>query len=88
MIKGIFYRVLILVFVAVLTLIFTVGVCFAGDLSQKAKLGKRLFFDENLSTPPGMSCAMCHDPKTGFADLRRFYPTSHGVIPKLVDTMA
>jgi cytochrome c peroxidase len=25
-----------------------------------------LFFDENLSTPPGQSCAACHAPETGF----------------------
>ena len=30
------------------------------------ELGKKLFFDPNLSTPPGQSCAACHAPETGF----------------------
>ena len=36
------------------------------DLTPLELLGKKLFFDENLSTPPGMSCAACHAPETGF----------------------
>src|SRR5262245_47309952 len=38
----------------------------AGDLSPLEELGKRIFFDTNLSTPPGQSCASCHSPETGF----------------------
>lgn len=38
----------------------------ARDLTQMEQLGKLLFFDTNLSTPPGQSCATCHDPATGF----------------------
>ncbi len=38
----------------------------ADDLSPIEQLGKNLFFDENLSTPPGMSCATCHAPEVGF----------------------
>lgn len=29
-------------------------------------LGKMIFFDANLSEPPGQSCASCHDPSVGF----------------------
>jgi cytochrome c peroxidase len=29
-------------------------------------LGKRVFFDENLSEPRGVSCASCHDPNKAF----------------------
>ena len=29
-------------------------------------MGKDLFFDTNLSTPPGQSCATCHAPEVGF----------------------
>ncbi len=36
-------------------------------LSPKELLGKKLFFDENLSSPPGQSCATCHDRKGGWA---------------------
>lgn len=35
-------------------------------LTPIEQLGKALFFDENLSTPPGQSCAACHAPETGF----------------------
>ena len=46
------------------------------DLSE---LGRLLFFDENLSTPAGQSCASCHDPAAGFADPDKNSPTSEGV---------
>jgi cytochrome c peroxidase len=36
------------------------------ELSPMEKLGESLFFDTNLSTPPGQSCAACHAPGTGF----------------------
>lgn len=36
------------------------------SLTPVELLGKRLFFDTNLSTPPGQSCASCHAPETGF----------------------
>jgi cytochrome c peroxidase len=35
-------------------------------LTPEETLGKFLFFDENLSTPPGQSCAACHGPAAGF----------------------
>ncbi len=50
------------------------------ELTQIQKLGKLLFFDPNLSTPNGMSCATCHDPKVAFADPRSSFPVSGGVI--------
>lgn len=33
-------------------------------LTLDQQLGKQLFFDTNLSSPPGQSCASCHDIKT------------------------
>lgn len=36
------------------------------SLSPLEQLGKMLYFDENLSTPPGQSCATCHAPEVGF----------------------
>jgi cytochrome c peroxidase len=36
------------------------------SLTPEETLGKFLFFDENLSTPPGQACAACHDPAAGF----------------------
>jgi len=38
----------------------------AEDLAPIEQLGKALFFDTNLSTPPGQSCAACHAPEVGF----------------------
>ena len=35
-------------------------------LTQKELLGKKLFFDANLSEPRGQACAACHAPGTGF----------------------
>ena len=49
------------------------------QLSPLETLGKHLFFDEDLSTPPGQSCASCHAPEVGFTG-----PTSeinaHGAV--------
>jgi len=48
-------------------------------LTQKQSLGKKLFFDKNLSTPVGQACADCHAPETGFANPNADYPVSQGV---------
>ncbi|MEW5757822.1 MAG: cytochrome c peroxidase [Pseudomonadota bacterium] len=37
-----------------------------GPLTKKQLLGKALFFDTNLSTPKGQSCAVCHGPEVGW----------------------
>lgn len=42
------------------------GVASANGSASLEQLGKALFFDENLSTPPGQSCATCHAPEAGF----------------------
>jgi len=39
------------------------------DSDLRASIGRRAFFDPNLSTPPGTSCASCHDPEHGYAGL-------------------
>ncbi len=39
----------------------------APDSAARRALGKRIFFDKNLSEPAGTSCASCHDPSHGFA---------------------
>jgi cytochrome c peroxidase len=48
------------------------------DLTPKQELGKRLFFDSNLSAPPGQSCATCHAPEAGFGDPDPSLPVSRG----------
>jgi cytochrome c peroxidase len=44
------------------------------------RLGRLIYFDKNLSTPPGQSCASCHTPSAGFADPDHNLPVSRGVI--------
>ncbi len=34
---------------------------------SRAHLGRLIFFDPRFSTPPGTSCASCHDPRSGYA---------------------
>jgi cytochrome c peroxidase len=36
------------------------------SLTPRERLGLSLFFDSNLSEPPGVACASCHDPRRGF----------------------
>lgn len=46
---------------------------------EKVELGKKLFFDRRLSGDGTMSCAVCHDPRTGFSDdqdISQHYPTT------------
>ena len=42
----------------------------AAKLDSKEKLGKSLFFDQNLSKTRETSCATCHNPEHGFVDAR------------------
>jgi cytochrome c peroxidase len=39
----------------------------SGDSGGRVALGRQIFFDRNLSRPPGTSCASCHDPSQAFA---------------------
>jgi cytochrome c peroxidase len=42
------------------------GTSLSQSLTPKEQLGKLIFFDANLSTPTGQSCATCHGPQVGF----------------------
>lgn len=46
----------------------------------REELGKLLFSDQSLSTPPGQSCADCHDPRAAFRDPESDHTSSAGVI--------
>jgi cytochrome c peroxidase len=35
--------------------------------TRREDVGRQIFFDESLSTPPGTSCASCHDPRRAFS---------------------
>ena len=50
--------------------------------SPIAELGRKIFFDTNLSSNSNQSCGTCHDPANGFADPRvsTIAPISEGSI--------
>lgn len=77
---GMRMRLLYLVITGLMVLLFANQAVCETTLTDKQLLGKFLFFDTNLSSPPGQSCASCHDPDTGFADSNQDLPTSVGVI--------
>jgi cytochrome c peroxidase len=52
--------------VAVFVLLTASAGIVTAQLSPEEELGKKLFFDIDLSTPPGESCAACHDPAVGY----------------------
>lgn len=51
---------------AALLLLAVSGASAQATLAQNEQLGKKLFFDTNLSTPPGQACAACHGPEVGY----------------------
>jgi cytochrome c peroxidase len=51
---------------AILLLTAFVGLAMAEDELSLEELGKALFFDTALSTPPGQSCATCHAGEVGW----------------------
>lgn len=48
-------------------------------LTARQELGKAIFFDKNLSTPPGQACVDCHHPDHGFSNAENDLPVSRGV---------
>lgn len=53
--------------------------------SDKAELGRQIFFDATLSQPSGQSCASCHHPSSGFAAPAAIMTNgiAHGATPTL-----
>ena len=59
-------RLILIALLAVAALVLA-GVAAAQiSLTPEEQLGKMLFFDTNLSNPPGQACAACHAPEVGF----------------------
>ena len=54
---------------------------FAAELSPLELLGKQIFFDTNLSSPAGQSCASCHSPEVGFSGPNSAVNLNTGVYP-------
>jgi cytochrome c peroxidase len=55
-------------------------------LTREERLGKLLFFDDNLSEPKGQSCAFCHDPEVGFTGPTSVVNATIAVYPGAVPT--
>src|SRR5665811_284224 len=51
---------------AAILLLVVAGASAQGNLTQNEQLGKKLFFDTNLSTPPVLACAGCHGAEVGY----------------------
>lgn len=65
------------------TLLLAVSAGAESALTPLEELGSFLYFDTDLSTPTGQSCASCHDPAFGFVDPDSDLPVSQGVLPRL-----
>jgi cytochrome c peroxidase len=50
------------------------------------QLGQAIFFDKNLSNPPGVSCATCHSPDTGFSNANSYINDKFGTVPGAIPT--
>jgi cytochrome c peroxidase len=82
------FRKNFIVGLAVLILIVAGGIAAADDLTPLEQLGKELFFDTNLSTPPGQSCAACHAPEAGFTGPDSYTNATQAIYPGVVHTRA
>ena len=49
---------------------------------EKVELGKKLFFDKNLSSDSTISCASCHLPQFAFSDTTQFSKGVGGALGK------
>lgn len=77
------------ILILLMVLLFTAtGITTAQALSDMEQLGKRLFFDTNLSTPPGQSCAVCHAPEVGFTGPDSDINATQAIYPGVVHTRA
>ena len=68
------------IWATVLLLIAAVGTATAKELTQKERLGKLIFEDTSLSTPPGQICESCHVDEVAFADPRSDRGVSPGAV--------
>jgi cytochrome c peroxidase len=75
-----------LAIVALVTLLCVAAPAFASDLTPVEQVGKALFFDTDLSSPVGQSCATCHAPKTGWTGPKASINAAGAVYPGAVAT--
>ncbi len=75
-----------LTYLVVLGCLVFLGSPSARELTPIEELGKLIFFDENLSTPHGQSCAACHGPDVGFTGPDAHVNMETAVYPGAVHT--
>ena len=56
------------------------------SLTSQEELGKALFFDTNLSSPAGQSCATCHAPEVGWVGPDSGINAAGSVYPGAIST--
>ena len=56
----------------------------AAPLKPTEQLGREIFFDPQLSSPPGQSCSLCHLPATGWTTNRSDINAGGAVYPGVV----
>lgn len=79
-------RLWLVVLVCIAALALVAGASADAPLTSKEELGKRIFFDTNLSTPPGQSCATCHAPEAGFVGPDSAINAAGAVYPGAIHT--
>ena len=72
----------------VLVFAFSLGIGSAFGLTDIEMLGKKLFFDENLSIRLNQSCATCHAPETGFTGPNSDINAGPAIYPGSIHTKA
>ncbi len=53
-------------------------------LTAAQQLGKDILYDSTLSNPPGLACASCHNPETGFTGPSSSINERTGIMPGIV----
>lgn len=53
----------------------------AHEITELQRLGERIFFDKQLSSPPGQSCSTCHAPQVGWTGPRHTINAGGAVYP-------
>jgi cytochrome c peroxidase len=71
-----------------IVLLLAVAGASAQSLTPIEELGKRIFFDQDLSVPPGQSCASCHAPGVGFVGPDSAINATGAIYPGAIHTRA
>lgn len=76
----------ILFLTTIFSLVMSTGLAIGANLTLMEELGKKLFFDENLSANEKMSCATCHAPEVGFTGPDEYINLMTAIYPGTLGT--